>query len=65
MVLTDEMKQAIADIEKTTGRNMFDFDGVKEAAEALGHPEIVQYIDEHPQEYFCFIMYGDEIPPGQ
>ena len=40
--------------------NMLDFQGVKQVATDLELLELVAYIDEHPDEYGNFILYGKE-----
>ena len=40
--------------------NMLDFQGVKQVATDPGLLELVAYIDEHPNEYGNFILYGKE-----
>lgn len=60
MPLTEEMKRAIISISRWGGTNMFQTNNVKLLAETSGHPEVSRYIDENPQGYFNFIMFGDE-----
>ena len=58
--MTEKIKKQILEVRDTALINMLDFKGVQQIAEELGLLELVSYIDEHPQEYGNFILYGKE-----
>lgn len=55
-----KIKKQILQVRDTALINMLDFQGVKQVAIDLGLLELVAYIDEHPEEYGDFILYGKE-----
>lgn len=55
-----KVKKQILQVRDTALINMLDFQGVKQVAIDLGLLELVAYIDEHPEEYGDFILYGKE-----
>jgi hydrogenase maturation factor len=55
-----KIKKQILQVRDTALTNMLDFQGVKQVAIDLGLLELVAYIDEHPDEYGDFILYGKE-----
>ncbi|HBE8721277.1 DUF5049 domain-containing protein [Clostridioides difficile] len=58
--MTEKIKKQILEVRDTALINMLDFKGVQQIAEELGLLELVSYIDEHPEEYGNFILYGKE-----
>jgi hydrogenase maturation factor len=58
--MTVKIKKQILQVRDTALTNMLDFQGVKQVAIDLGLLELVAYIDEHPDEYGDFILYGKE-----
>ena len=58
--MTEKIKKQILEVRDTALINMLDFKGVQQIAEELGRLELVSYIDEHPEEYGNFILYGKE-----
>ena len=58
--MTAKIKKQILQVRDTALINMLDFQGVKQVAIDLGLLEVVSYIDEHPEEYGDFILYGKE-----
>lgn len=58
--MTDKIKKQILQVRDTALINMLDFRGVQHVAEEMGFLELVSYIDEHPDEYGDFILYGKE-----
>ena len=58
--MTEKIKKQILEGRDTALINMLDFKGVQQIAEELGLLELVSYIDEHPEEYGNFILYGKE-----
>lgn len=58
--MTAKIKKQILQVRDTALINMLDFQGVKQIATDLGLLELVSYIDEHPDEYGNFILYGKE-----
>lgn len=58
--MTAKIKKQILQVRDTALINMLDFQGVKQVAIDLGLLELVNYIDEHPDEYGNFILYGKE-----
>ena len=56
--MTEKIKKQILEVRDTALINMLDFKGVQQIAEELGLLELVSYIDEHPEEYGNFILYG-------
>lgn len=58
--MTAKIKKQILQVRDTALINMLDFQGVKQVAIDLGLLELIAYIDEHPEEYGDFILYGKE-----
>lgn len=58
--MTAKIKKQILQVRDTALINMLDFQGVKQVAIDLGLLELVAYIDEQPEEYGDFILYGKE-----
>ena len=58
--MTAKIKKQILQVRDTALINMLDFQGVKQVAIDLGLLELVACIDEHPEEYGDFILYGKE-----
>ena len=58
--MTAKIKKQILQVRDTSLINMLDFQGVQQFAIDLGLLELVAYIDEHPDEYGNFILYGKE-----
>lgn len=58
--MTAKVKKQILQVRDTALINMLDFQGIKQVAIDLGLLELVAYIDEHPEEYGDFILYGKE-----
>ena len=58
--MTEKIKKQILEVRDTALINMLDFKGVQQIAEELGLLELVSYIDERPEEYGNFILYGKE-----
>lgn len=58
--MTAKVKKQILQVRDTALINMLDFQGVKQVAIDLGLLELVAYIDEPPEEYGDFILYGKE-----
>ena len=58
--MTAKIKKQILQVTDTALINMLDFQGVKQVAIDLGLLELIAYIDEHPEEYGDFILYGKE-----
>ena len=58
--MTDEIKRQILTIRETGLTNMFDTRTVKEIGAKFGFKEMIQYINDNPDKYCNFIMWGDE-----
>ena len=58
--MTAKIKNQILQVRDTALINILYFQGVKQVAIDLGLLELVNYIDEHPDEYGNFILYGTE-----
>lgn len=58
--MTAKIKKQILQVRDTALINMLDFQGVKQVAIDLGLLELANYIDEYPDEYGNFILYGKE-----
>lgn len=57
--MTEQMKQQIFKVRDTSHTNMFDFQQVRCIAESMELPELVQFLDEHPDDYAHFILSGE------
>ena len=55
--MTEKIKEQIRDTGLT---NMFDKNMVQKLAFDRNYYELVMYIEEHPKEYFNFILTGKE-----
>jgi len=60
MLMTDKVFRSILAIRDSGASNMFDIHTVQRLAYDQEMYELVMYIEEHPREYFHFIMYGTE-----
>jgi hypothetical protein len=60
MLMTDKVFRSIIAIRDSGASNMFDIHTVQRLAYDQEMYELVMYIEEHPREYFHFIMYGTE-----
>lgn len=58
--MTEKIKEQILTVRDTALTNMFDFGQVKMIAEQMEFPELVQFIEESPDEYANFILTGKE-----
>lgn len=58
--MTAKVKKQILQVRDTALINMLDFQCVKQVAIDIGLLELVAYINEHPEEYGDFILYGKE-----
>lgn len=58
--MTELIKEQILAIRDTGLTNMFDGPMVQKLAFDRGFYELVVFIEEHPNEYVRFILYGDE-----
>lgn len=58
--MTEKIKEQILTVRDTALTNMFDFGQVKMIAEQLEFPELVQFIEESPDDYANFILTGKE-----
>lgn len=61
MIMTDKVFQQIMDIRSGGKSNMLDLKTVQRLAYDEDFYELVVYIEEHPKEYFHFIMTGREV----
>lgn len=60
MTMTEKIKEQILTVRDTALTNMFDFGQVKMIAEQMEFPELVQFIEESPDDYANFILTGKE-----
>lgn len=58
--MTEKIKEQILEIRDTGLTNMFDKNMVQKLAFDRKFFELVRYIEEHPKEYFNFILTGKE-----
>lgn len=58
--MTKKIKEQILTVRDTALTNMFDFGQVKMIAEQMEFPELVQFIEESPDDYANFILTGKE-----
>lgn len=58
--MTEKIKEQILTVRDTALTNMFDFGQVKMIAEQMEFPELVQFIEESPDDYANFILTGKE-----
>lgn len=61
MIMTDKVFQQLMDIRSGGKSNMLDMKTVQRLAYDEDFYELVVYIEEHPKEYFHFIMTGREV----
>jgi hypothetical protein len=57
--MTDEIREQILAIRDTGETNMFDIPVVIEIAEREGYYELIDYLSEHKEDYFHFILRGE------
>jgi len=57
--MNDKVKEQILAIRDTGLTNMFDLPMVQRLAYERDFFDLVVYLEEHPKEYFTFIMYGE------
>ncbi len=58
--MTEKIKEQIMEIRDSGVTNMLDVKSVQFHAFHNGFYELVNYIEEHPKEYWHFIMTGEE-----
>ena len=58
--MTEKIKEQILAIRESGETNMFDTRAVQYIANREGYYELVIYLEEHPKEYWHFIMTGEE-----
>ena len=58
--MTEEVRDSILKVRDSGRTNMLDARTVQYIANEMGLYELVVYIEEHPREYFHFIMTGRE-----
>lgn len=56
--MTEQIKQQIFKVRDTSLTNMFDFQQVRCIAENMELPELVDFLDNHTDEYAEFILTG-------
>ena len=61
MIMTDKVFQQLMDIRSGGKSNMLDLKTVQRLAYDEDFYELVVYIEEHPKEYFHFIVTGREV----
>lgn len=57
----DKLKEQILSIRDIGLTNMFDTAGVKSIARKLGYTELVTYLNQENNNYFAFIMCGEDL----
>ena len=57
--MTERVKEQILEIRATGITNMFDLPAVQRLAFERDYFELVIYLEEHPEEYVRFILYGE------
>lgn len=57
----DKLKEQILSIRDIDLTNMFDTAGVKSIARKLGYTELVTYLNQENNNYFAFIMCGEDL----
>lgn len=57
--MTERVKEQILEIRATGITNMFDLPVVQRLAFERDFFELVIYLEEHPEEYVRFILYGE------
>lgn len=57
--MTERVKEQILEIRTTGLTNMFDLPVVQRLAFERDFFELVIYLEEHPEEYVRFILYGE------
>ncbi len=59
-IMTEEVFKALQAVRADGRSNMLDLPAVQRLAYEAGYYGLVLYIEEHPREYFHFILYGRE-----
>ena len=59
-IMTEDVFNAIQSVRAGGRSNMLDLPAVQRLAYEAGYYELVLYIEDHPREYFHFILYGRE-----
>ena len=57
--MTERIKEQILAIRETGETNMFDIPVVQRMAFDRNYYELVIFLEEHPEEYVRFILYGE------
>lgn len=57
----DKLKEQILSVRASGLTNMFDTAGVKSIARKLGYTELVTYLNQENNNYFAFIMCGEDL----
>ena len=57
--MTERVKEQILEIRATSLTNMFDLPVVQRLAFERDYFELVIFLEEHPEEYVRFILYGE------
>ena len=57
----DKLKEQILSIRDIGLTNMFDTAGVKSISRKLGYTELVTYLNQENNNYFAFIMCGEDL----
>lgn len=57
----DKLKEQILSVRSTGLTNMFDTAGVLSIARQLGYTELSTYLNQKDNNYFAFIMCGDDL----
>ena len=58
--MTERIREQILEIRATGETNMFDLPVVQRMAFERDYFELVIFLEEHPEEYARFILYGEE-----
>ena len=57
----DKLKEQILSVRASALTNMFDTASVKSIARKLGYVELVTYLNQENNNYFAFIMCGEDL----
>ena len=57
--MSDTVREQILAVRETGLTNMFDKNAVQCIAFAMDYYELVTFLEEHPDEYVNFILFGD------
>ena len=57
----DKLKEQILSVRDTGLTNMFDTNNVLSIARSLGYTELATYLKQADNNYFAFIMCGDDL----